>query len=60
MLSPVEVRLTGENLDTLKQLASRVETVLKETEGTLSFEFQNHESFCGPGNYQISRALPLH
>ena len=35
MLSPVEVRLTGDNLDTLQRLAGRVETMLKETEGTL-------------------------
>lgn len=35
MLSPVEVRLTGNNLDTLQQLASRVEALLKTTDGTL-------------------------
>ncbi|MCO5260051.1 MAG: efflux RND transporter permease subunit [Crocinitomicaceae bacterium] len=34
ILSPVEVRLFGDNLDTLKQLASRVEIMLKKTKGT--------------------------
>lgn len=35
MISPVEVRLFGENLDTLQILASRVETMLKKTEGAI-------------------------
>ncbi|MBN8785131.1 MAG: multidrug transporter AcrB [Sphingobacteriales bacterium SCN 48-20] len=35
MISPVEVRLLGENLDTLSKLASEVETLLKQTEGTI-------------------------
>jgi multidrug efflux pump subunit AcrB len=35
MISPVEVRLLGDHLDTLRQLASRVETMLKETKGTI-------------------------
>lgn len=34
ILSPVEVRLFGDNLDTLKQLASSVEVILKNTKGT--------------------------
>ncbi|HLW39142.1 MAG TPA: efflux RND transporter permease subunit, partial [Brumimicrobium sp.] len=34
ILSPVEVRLFGDDLDTLQQLASRVETLLLTTEGT--------------------------
>ncbi|WP_339865048.1 efflux RND transporter permease subunit [uncultured Algoriphagus sp.] len=33
--APVEVRLSGENLDTLRNLATRVENLLKNTEGTL-------------------------
>ncbi|MDR7131945.1 multidrug efflux pump subunit AcrB [Algoriphagus sp. 4150] len=33
--APVEVRLSGKNLDTLRNLASQVETLLKNTEGTL-------------------------
>lgn len=35
ILSPVEVRLQGNNLDTLRMLASRVETMLGKTAGTL-------------------------
>lgn len=35
MLSPVEVRILGENLDTLRVLASRVEEMLKKTEGAM-------------------------
>jgi multidrug efflux pump subunit AcrB len=33
--APVEVRLSGENLDTLRSLAKKVENVLKETPGTI-------------------------
>ncbi len=35
MISPVEVRLLGDNLDTLRALAAGVEQLLKDTEGTL-------------------------
>ena len=35
VVAPVEVRLFGDNLDTLRALAGRVENVLKGTEGTL-------------------------
>ena len=35
MISPVEVRLFGPNLDTLQALAAHVETLLKQTQGTL-------------------------
>ncbi len=35
MISPVEVRLFGDNLDTLKQLAGTVEDMLKQTKGAL-------------------------
>lgn len=35
MISPVEVRIQGDNLDTLRSLAARVEQMLKETKGTL-------------------------
>ena len=35
MISPVEVRLLGNNLDTLRALSSQVEAMLKKTEGTL-------------------------
>lgn len=35
VVAPVEVRLYGENLDTLSQLAARVEALLRKTEGTL-------------------------
>lgn len=33
--APVEVRIYGENLDTLRSLAARVETMLEKTEGTM-------------------------
>ncbi len=33
--APVEVRLFGDNLDTLRALAGRVETLLEQTEGTI-------------------------
>ncbi|GAA0879594.1 efflux RND transporter permease subunit [Algoriphagus jejuensis] len=33
--APVEVRISGENLDTLRNLAAKVELLLKETEGTI-------------------------
>lgn len=35
MLSPVEVRLAGESLDTLQVLAARVEEILKQTPGSV-------------------------
>ena len=35
MISPVEVRVFGENLDTLRNLAGRVEQLLLKTEGTI-------------------------
>ncbi|WP_257656899.1 efflux RND transporter permease subunit [Parapedobacter lycopersici] len=35
VISPVEVRLFGDNLDTLKQLAGRVETLMERTPGAL-------------------------
>ncbi|HEX5168078.1 MAG TPA: efflux RND transporter permease subunit, partial [Cyclobacteriaceae bacterium] len=35
VIAPVEVRLFGDNLDTLRALSARVENLLKETEGTL-------------------------
>ena len=35
MEAPVEVRLFGENLDTLRNIAGRVEKLLEETEGTM-------------------------
>lgn len=35
IISPVEVRVFGENLDTLRQLAGRVENLLLKTEGTI-------------------------
>lgn len=35
IISPVEVRLQGDDLDTLRLLAERVENMLKKTEGTL-------------------------
>ncbi len=35
MISPVEVRIMGDNLDTLRRLAGRVEEELKKTEGTI-------------------------
>ncbi|HEY5746858.1 MAG TPA: efflux RND transporter permease subunit [Chryseolinea sp.] len=33
--APIEIRLIGDNLDTLRALAGRVEHMLKQTEGTL-------------------------
>lgn len=33
--APVEVRLLGDNLDTLRHLAAQVETMLKQTNGTM-------------------------
>lgn len=35
MISPVEVRVLGDNLDTLRHLASRVEEMLKKTDGAI-------------------------
>lgn len=35
MISPVEVRVLGDNLDTLRVLAARVEEMLKKTEGAI-------------------------
>ncbi len=35
VVAPVEVRLFGDNLDTLRTLAANIETMLKNTEGTL-------------------------
>lgn len=35
MISPVEVRLLGDDLDTLRALSARVEEMLKKTKGTL-------------------------
>ncbi|WP_296700765.1 efflux RND transporter permease subunit, partial [Algoriphagus sp.] len=35
VIAPVEVRISGENLDTLRNLAGKVEKLLKETEGTI-------------------------
>jgi multidrug efflux pump subunit AcrB len=35
VVAPVEIRLFGDNLDTLRTLASNVEQLLKQTEGTL-------------------------
>jgi multidrug efflux pump subunit AcrB len=35
VVAPVEVRLFGDNLDTLRQIAARVESALNETEGTI-------------------------
>jgi multidrug efflux pump subunit AcrB len=35
VVAPVEVRLFGDNLDTLRVLAARVETLMKQTSGTL-------------------------
>lgn len=35
VLAPVEVRLFGDNLDTLRVLAGRVEAMLKQTQGTI-------------------------
>jgi len=33
--APIEIRLVGENLDTLRSLASKVESLLKQTPGTI-------------------------
>ncbi len=33
--APIEIRLSGENLDTLRSLASKVESLLKQTPGTI-------------------------
>lgn len=35
VVAPVEIRLFGDNLDTLRTLAARVENMMKQTEGTL-------------------------
>jgi multidrug efflux pump subunit AcrB len=35
VVAPIEVRLFGENLDTLRSYAARIEGLLKQTEGTL-------------------------
>lgn len=35
VVAPVEVRLFGDNLDSLRAYATRVENILKETEGTM-------------------------
>ncbi len=35
IVAPVEVRLEGDNLDSLRQVAQRVETLLKKTPGTM-------------------------
>lgn len=35
VVAPVEVRLEGDNLDTLRAIAMRVETLLKNTKGTM-------------------------
>ena len=35
VVAPVEVRISGENLDTLRSLAGKVEKLLNETEGTI-------------------------
>lgn len=35
IVAPVEVRLLGDNLDTLRSLSAKVEQMLKETEGTI-------------------------
>jgi multidrug efflux pump subunit AcrB len=35
VVAPVEVRILGDNIDTLRQIASIVETMLKETKGTI-------------------------
>lgn len=35
VIAPVEVRLLGDNLDTLRSLATRVENLLKQTPGTI-------------------------
>jgi len=33
--APIDLRLFGENLDTLRELSFKIETLLKETEGTI-------------------------
>ncbi len=35
VVAPVEIRLFGDNLDTLRAIASQVENLLKQTEGTI-------------------------
>lgn len=35
VVAPVEIRLFGDNLDTLRSIAGRIENVLKQTEGTM-------------------------
>ena len=35
VVAPVEVRLFGDNLDTLRSLAARVQTILQQTDGTI-------------------------
>jgi len=35
IVAPIEVRLEGENLDSLRKLAQKVETLLKQSEGTM-------------------------
>lgn len=35
VVAPVEVRIVGDNVDTLRHIASRVETMLKHTKGTI-------------------------
>ncbi|MGE5860722.1 MAG: efflux RND transporter permease subunit [Ignavibacteria bacterium] len=38
VIAPVEVRMFGDNLDSLRMLSSRVEDMLKNTEGTIYIE----------------------
>jgi len=35
VVAPIEIRLFGDNLDTLRSIAAQVETLLKQTEGTI-------------------------
>ena len=35
VVAPIEVRILGDNIDTLRQIAARVETMLKDTKGTI-------------------------
>jgi multidrug efflux pump subunit AcrB len=35
VVAPIEVRAVGENIDTLREIAARVETLLKNTKGTI-------------------------
>ena len=35
VVAPIEIRLFGDNLDTLRSIATQVETLLKQTEGTI-------------------------